>query len=222
MIELHEPGEDTLSGGDTLFIKGVVKDNKALSQLKLEIHEDFDGHAHLKKPGAAPFAWDSIINLSGKEHAFDLFIVLPEDITSGPYHLQLMALDLEGNEADFVARSLFLYNGIDGEVPVIEGLSTDPAEAGGVITLQRGQNFRLMATLKDNLDMDSLHIMLEEEATHSYVWKYETVLNGITYSLDETVPVQQAWPTGQYELIIRLRDKKGNWTQQVKDVLIIP
>ncbi len=80
-----------------------VADNIDLSQLKVEIHENFDGHNHAKIAVLDTFAFNEIHTITGKNATKSLNIwTNTTDIANGDYHLELQVLDKSGNSTEYV------------------------------------------------------------------------------------------------------------------------
>ena len=92
---------DHAEAGGEIHMDLMFTDNKALSQAKIEIHDNFDGHSHGRV--AAPFEWEMIIDLEGQKSYTDhMHIDVPADASSGNYHVTCLVTDKAGNESDLV------------------------------------------------------------------------------------------------------------------------
>lgn len=211
VLTLQKTGSDTLNGGDTLFIQALATDNEGLSQVKFSIHNDFDLHTHGKNE-ATVFEWDTILNLSGLSADINFFIVIPKDLTSGPYHLLGMLLDQQGNEADLADRDLFFYNAYDSQAPEINNLFTTPAISNDEIEIVTGDTLYITASLSDDQALHDLEILLIKESDGSTVYDHEVELTGTSYTLNHSIPMLASYAAGEYELILVLKDEKGNRT----------
>lgn len=220
LINLQSPGDDTIRGGESLLIRGIITDNEALSQVKIEIHDDFDGHSHGKKAGAPAFVWDTIMTLSGKETALDFPLAVPEDIASGRYHFQMQALDASGNEAEFVVRSLYLKNAFDTIAPIISNLSTTPSEQNGSITIKSGATLSIMAALSDNLGLETLELKIIRSSNLEIVHDFDKELSGTSANLNELLTIETQWGTGEFVLELLVIDEKGNRADMDLDLVV--
>lgn len=88
-----------VSSGDTLQYDVQLRDNVALSQAKIDIHQNFDCHGHAR----ATEDWTvlELIDLSGTEERLQGGIAVPADVTAGAYHFQIQVVDAAGNEDPF-------------------------------------------------------------------------------------------------------------------------
>ncbi len=211
MVRIESPGDDTLRSGEILAVRVLMSDNEELSQVKFEVHDNFDGHSHLKKAGSPVFTWDSIINLSGKNAELVFNVQLPEDVAAGKYDFLVMALDKSGNEAELAERELFIVNVLDEEEPQFAALSFTPALMNGEIHLENGESEILVnATATDNLGLDKVIYRLIRESDEKEMWESETSLNGTSSAISQRIELDQAWGKGHYELLITLVDETGN------------
>lgn len=157
-----EPVVYRVAGGDTVFLELELSDNEALSQLKVDIHANFDCHGHARLAGTAHStegqstededteAWAllQLIDLSGTQAVLPLELIAPSAPTAGAYHFQLRLVDAAGNEdpnAQFV--SIRLLHPADTVRPLLIDLDPTP---GTTITATRGTALNLNYRLEDN------------------------------------------------------------------------
>jgi len=86
-----------LHPGDELELEIHFSDDEELKSAKVEIHHAGDGHSH--RMNAVPFAYNSILELSGKQAHEHLDIHIPDNAADGEYHLTVQAIDASGNES---------------------------------------------------------------------------------------------------------------------------
>ncbi len=86
-----------LHPGDGLELEIHFWDNEELKSAKVEIHHAGDGHSH--RMNAVPFAYNSILELSGKQAHEHLDIHIPDNAADGEYHLTIQVIDASGNES---------------------------------------------------------------------------------------------------------------------------
>jgi hypothetical protein len=150
-----EPGVYHLTSGDTLALDVLLTDNEALSQLKVDIHANFDCHGHARLGSSAASGentedWSLLMleNLSGVELEHSLRLVAPANPTSGTYHFQLQVVDKAGNSSPTAyVYSIILHHAADSAAPVLALNSPSP---GSSLTLPRGAEVRATGTLLDN------------------------------------------------------------------------
>lgn len=158
--------EDTVfsvRGGETLQAELVFSDNDALSQYKVDIHNNFDCHGHggavapgIPAPnvGSTTEDWTvlSLEDLSGTSESITLSIKAPENVTAGAYHFQIQVLDESGNDnplANFY--SIRAYHPADEEAPVLTVQSPSDNE----LTAARGSTLTFTGQVTDNYSLSA-------------------------------------------------------------------
>lgn len=161
-----------LNGGDSLSIRLSLKDNDVLSQLKLDIHDNFDCHGHAQKTDD----WNiqKLYDLSGSESILNISEAIPQNVTAGAYHLIISLLDVSGNEAEPLYYSLKVLNKDDVLAPKI--IVTAPAESS--IEVTKEQMIQLDWKIKDNA-------LLNGSANSKSVLKYKDETSGNTFTIAE-------------------------------------
>lgn len=145
-----EPEVYALSGGDTLALSLELTDNEGLSQLKVDIHGNFDCHGHARLAGPDTEDWSvlDLIDLEGTARTLDLRLPAPANPTAGAYHFQFRLVDAAGNEApEPFVYSINLGNAADTVAPLLT--ATDPA-AGTGLSLARGASRDFALRLEDD------------------------------------------------------------------------
>ena len=117
VINLIEPEEGTaLRIGDDhgVHFDMELSDDVMLKSYKVDIHSNFNGHAHLKSThSTVDFTFNKSWEVSGKNTTIHHHeIKIPSNATPGNYHLMVFCTDAVGNES-YVARNIVLSN--DGE-----------------------------------------------------------------------------------------------------------
>ena len=200
--------DEKVDGGESIEVRGTITDNSGLSQYKLEIHDDFDGHWHLKKAPAA-FEWDTIVNLSGTSHDLKLDIAVPSDVQAGPYHFVIRATDKDGNEADFVERSIKMRNMDDTIVPMISNLAFTPSPgSNNTITLSGGNQLGVSMDVSDDQELEKYEfVVIHKSSGHKH--RLETTLSGNSDHISSSYTFDGS-RKGLYDFIVVLVDHKGN------------
>lgn len=117
VIEIDEPEDgDELLIGSSIHFECDFSDNVMLGSYMVEIHNNFDNHAHKVAPAyttenVEPLYLKKSFDLSGMRnahiHHHDIFI--PENTTPGKYHFMVYCTDASGNQS-VVAREIILSN----------------------------------------------------------------------------------------------------------------
>ncbi|MEO0333288.1 MAG: DUF4625 domain-containing protein, partial [Bacteroidota bacterium] len=114
-----------------LLLQGELSDNRALSEMRIDIHNSQDGHTHARYEQRLPgFRVDEVVQLDGNSHTINRNISYDDrDYLAGPYHVILHAVDNAGNSTSFadgssIVRSVYLKRPY---MPLI-ALANDPDE----------------------------------------------------------------------------------------------
>lgn len=104
-ITLEEPGfGEMFPVGGTIHFDALFEDDEGLATYNIEIHENFDGHAHGRLE-VAPFDYDQSFELTGRINDVHEDIDITTDATAGPYHFIVVAIDAAGNSTTFAEGS---------------------------------------------------------------------------------------------------------------------
>lgn len=147
-----------LNGGDDLIFDVIYKDNEALSQYKIDIHNNFDCHGH--GGGVAPKVvvpnvnnqtddWTvlDIQQISGTSAPVKRTLKVPENVTAGNYHFHLQVIDESGNDSPFSNYySLKVKNPADDIAPEIKVI--EPAT--NTFSIKKGESLQFKGNVTDN------------------------------------------------------------------------
>lgn len=215
---INEKDHDIMvMAGEELHIDAHLTDNEALGELKIDMHDIFDGHEHK----SSTFKWSEVmtIALSGKEQHLHEHTEVPEVTTAGPYHAIFRVIDEEGNEGEFVELDFMIGN---ASQPVIEITSPDFSDE---VHAPKGSTLSLTGTVSDETDLAEILVKLEEEHEHNHIheqrsgegeiYEKDFDLTGsadLNWSFDGNVDI--AIPadaeTGHYKLKVTAIDNVGN------------
>ena len=220
VVEVSIDGEDhdiAVSAGTNMAVGATVSDNEDLGELKIDIHDVFDGHSH---KSSAKWAEVRIVELSGTKQTVEESIAVPVDATAGPYHCVVRVIDEAGNESDFEELEFMLSNGSEPMFNI-----TNP-DFSSEVHAPKGSTVSIEGTITDDIDLAEVYIVLEEEHDHGHDHKstQEEPIYEMDFDLDGSVDlswdfqadgnVNIAIPTdaeeGHYALIIRAEDSEGN------------
>ncbi|MBK8623273.1 MAG: DUF4625 domain-containing protein [Saprospiraceae bacterium] len=153
----------TVKGGEQITFDALFSDNEALSQYKIDIHNNFDCHGHGSgaTPGISlPIAngdtedWSLLIvkDLSGKKVEENISLKVPENVTAGVYHFIVQLIDESGNDASTsVIYSLKVNHPEDTINPVIN--INFPSTSA--FSVKKGDNISFSGTVTDNKNLGS-------------------------------------------------------------------
>jgi hypothetical protein len=108
VILISPADEEEFEPGGSLNLSALFTDNKELSEMQIDIHEDDDGHKH-ESSRNAPWSTRKSFTLAGTaqsvQHQFDI----PADADTGAYHLVINVLDKAGNKGITLEREFHLH-----------------------------------------------------------------------------------------------------------------
>lgn len=174
-------GEDVnVEAGTEITIQVRVTDNEALSQLKIDIHADDDGHSHdgqNQGSGSAQGLWEElvIVNLDGAEQTVTRTFMVPQTVR-GEWHLGLRAVDKAGNESPERIIELDIDNDL---IPLITVESVNGQSPLGEVEIEIGSMVTMIGTVTDNAGLDELHIEIKLE-NGVKIYDEEIALGGAT------------------------------------------
>jgi hypothetical protein len=120
VITLIEPAEGDLlqvGGASGVHFEAEFSDDEALASYKVNIHPNFDGHAHahlLATSETVDFEYEKSWEISGRNadiHHHEIRI--PETAKPGAYHLQVYCTDAAGNESNLAKNVVLGYEAGD-------------------------------------------------------------------------------------------------------------
>ncbi|MFZ6052260.1 DUF4625 domain-containing protein [Halocola ammonii] len=219
----EDGSEFHVDAGSIMSVLVRASDNEDLNQLKLNIHSAGDGHDHEGEGGDVEEVFsegnwteDIVTNLGGENEELLYELDVPSDI-AGFWHLQVMCIDKEGNEAEPRIVTLHVEN---EEFPEIHVESTNPMEnAEGEIEIAPGGTITFEGEITDNNGLQEIHVELENEETQTVVFEEEIEAAGATsWNLDQlSVVVPEGTASGTHlHLHIHVIDTDGN---EISDAL---
>ncbi len=189
-----EPVVFNLTGGDELTFDAIFTDDSALSQYKIDIHNNFDCHGH--GGGSAPSVtipsvdnqtmdWTvlEIEDISGTSSAVVRTLNVPENVTAGNYHYHIQVIDEAGNDSPFANfYSLKIKNPLDDVSPQIS--VQEPISKS--FTIKKGVNIRFVGQVTDDRSLSDggngiLYLAYTRQATGN------TFSTNVAFPFDENV-----------------------------------
>ena len=223
----EEPTVFLLTGGDELFFDIIFSDDNALSQYKVDIHNNFDCHGH--GGGRAPSVvvpnvenqttdWTvlDIQELSGTSSSVKQTLEVPENVTAGNYHFHIQVIDEAGNDSPFANfNSLKIVNPLDDTPPQISVDNPSPRN----FSVKKGEIIHFIGQVTDDrslsdggngvlylayTDLDTGNTFTTNE---SFVFD-ENVEKVFNFDFEYTVP--QSLTTGNYRFSLGANDGVRN------------
>ena len=188
----QEPTVFQLTGGDELTFDILFSDDEALSQYKVDIHNNFDCHGH--GGGSAPNIvvpnvenqttdWSvlDIQNLSGLSEQIVRTLTVPQNVTAGNYHFNIQVIDESGNDNPFANfNALKIKNPLDDVVPQISVESPDTRS----LSVTKGESIRFVGKVTDNRS-------LSDGGNGVLYLSYTDLSSGNTFTTDQAFPFDE-------------------------------
>lgn len=182
----QEPVVFQLIGGEVLNFDILFEDNLALSQYKVDIHNNFDCHGH--GGGSAPSVivpnidnqtidWTvlEIGDITGTSAEVNRSFNVPQNVTAGNYHFHIQVIDESGNDSPFANfYSLKIKNPVDDVPPTISVV--EPMSSS--FTVSRGETIRFVGQVTDNKS-------LSDGANGVLYLAYTSLSSGNTFNTDK-------------------------------------
>lgn len=164
-----------VDAASTIEIQIKLTDNEALSQLKIDIHGNDDGHTHGGEEeahsGSAQGSWEelAIVQLSGTEETITRSFIVPNTVR-GEWHLSLRAIDSKGNESPERLIELDIDNDL---LPVIEVETVNGLAADMEVEVAPLAALTFVGLITDATGLTEVHIELEANGTVFYEMEYD-------------------------------------------------
>lgn len=188
----QEPIVFNVTGGDDLKFDVIFKDDVALSQYKVDIHNNFDCHGH--GGGSAPsLSIPSIVNqttdwtvlevqnISGISTPIAQTLKVPENATAGNYHFHIQVIDESGNDSPFANfYSIKIKNPLDDVIPQINV----EQPSNGSFSINKGEKIRFKGSVTDNRALD-------DGGNGVLYLNYTDLSSGNSFSTDKAFPFDE-------------------------------
>lgn len=182
----QEPNVFQLTGGNELSLDIMFSDDKALTQYKIDIHNNFDCHGH--GGGVAPsIATPSVNNqtvdwsvldihdISGLTASVNKTLNVPQNVTAGNYHFSIQVIDESGNDnPNANLYSLKIKNPLDDVAPQIS--VQQPSNSS--FSINKGNAIRFTGQVTDNRS-------LSDGGNGVLYLSYTDLSSGNTFSTNE-------------------------------------
>jgi hypothetical protein len=204
-----------LYSGEDLKIELLFKDNKALSQYKLAVKNEFENAIlpDVYNSPAKAFSVIYVTNIDGKESSQEVSLKTEVNAISGKYSLTVNCVDASGNQAEPVILNFLITSKIDSVAPEIN-----------VVTPVAGAQYASDSTVVVN----ALFEDKRNDASAGFIYDYsvqilkvtdESEVFSISQKMDKKSPqsFSQSLPafseSGDYILKITARDDFNNLSE---------
>lgn len=213
--------------GSDLHVEAEIIAEGKIALVNVEMHKE-DGSGEEIEAEFDEFA--GLKNTNFHKH-----IDIPAETTAGDYHFHLTVTDQNGNSTT-VEEEITIEELVDEEAPE---LTVSSAPANGQ-TFAVGETITLSGTVTDNMGLGGMLVALvyEDDAiadadvtgdnsqvivmlhTHTFDSDYShdftaSIEVGAEYDNNMTpalIEGDNAWKSGNYYILARVKDAKGNWT----------
>lgn len=210
----HEHESIELMADSSYEIHYELEDDIALGEIRMDIHDDFDGHKHGKKGSIDPFSWERILKLEAQKTAEGkIQLDIPSNVLAGPYHFDAILLDQAGNQSDQVIGDLYIKH---------PEMATFTLEAPMTpMVFVRGSAQELKIQINDNTGLKEAEIAIYQEGK-TPVFDFDKSFTPLTVNELLTVPVNLATSisAGKYDLMIKVIDSDGHITQKYWEITV--
>ncbi len=191
-----EQGVFILQGGEALSLDLSFTDNIALSQYKVDIHNNFDCHGHgsVAAPSISPPSGSNttsdwtlldIVDIGGTTANISRILEVPENVTAGNYHFELQVVDESGNDIPSAyVSSLIVTNPTDQVAPTLT--VNEPLSSS--FSVAKGEKVRFTGSLTDNYS-------LSEGGNGVLFLSYKNLSNGNVFLSDAIFPFDNSTST---------------------------
>ncbi len=197
-----------VDAGSEMTLQVTMTDNEELNQLKIDIHPNSDGHSHDGEDhdhgGSAEGDWEvlEVINLSGTSQTVNRSFVLPDDIRGG-WHLGILVIDKEGNEAEERYYELEVENDI---IPLITVDQINGSEPGDELHVDEGDVITFAGSITDDNGLDHIHVEIYDEDGNEVMEQEYDAAGALSWDLSQISLTFPAMPTEHGELKIHVHD----------------
>ena len=222
----EEPVVFQLTGGDQLTFDVIFSDDEALSQYKVDIHNNFDCHGH--GGGSAPKVvvpnvpnqttdWTVLDNqdITGTSSPVKRTLDVPQNVTTGNYHFQIRVVDESGNDNSANFFALKVKNPLDSMPPQI----TVETPTSNSFSVKKGGSVRFVGQVTDNRSLSDggngvLYLAYTDLgsgntfSTNEVFVFDENVDKSFDFDFEFTMP--QSLTTGSYRLSLGANDGVRN------------
>ncbi|MGY6562629.1 MAG: DUF4625 domain-containing protein [Luteibaculaceae bacterium] len=156
--------------GESITFSATVNDETELREFKLDVHGEFDGHAH-RDAAHRELVHIKIIPISGTEAQISEVITFEHDdntpVRAGIYHAVAKAIDASGNEAAFRLIEFTVTNQV---MPLITVTGTNMSGHGGHFHALQGSTVQFMGeiTARGGSLLEHVKVYKKEKGHHGH------------------------------------------------------
>lgn len=209
-----------LKGGELFEVELQAKDDVALSQYKMELHENFDCHEHKSNP-TITWAAARINDLTQPNARISETFRAPTNITAGNYHFQIELLDAAGNELENPLTYDIKVQNVSDTIPPTIVMNAPSANS---FALSQGNTINFNGTITDNLPLSrgenaSLELEYINNSNDNRTVAKTIEIIGTTletYDFDFDFVIPDDFDSGSYTFVIKFSDGVNNKGEEVE------
>jgi hypothetical protein len=209
-----------LKGGELFEVELQAKDDVALSQYKMELHQNFDCHEHKSNP---TITWEAnrTNDLTQPNARISETFQVPTNVTAGNYHFQIELLDAAGNE---LVNPLFYNIKVQNVSDTIPPTIAMTAPSANSFAVNKGNTIDFKGTITDNMPLSrgenaSLELeYINESNDNTTVAKTIEIIGTTaeTYDFDFDFVIPDDLASGSYTFVIEFSDGVNNKGEKVE------
>jgi len=150
-----------LMSGEVLHFTAILSDDQALSQYKIDIHNNFDCHGHsgsvfpsvvvpTTNTKTTDWSYLEVFEIEGKEVVEKIELKVPQNVTAGNYHFSFQLIDKAGNDSNNnIIYSIVALNEKDTIRPILE--INEPVNTS--FKVKKGGTIVFRGTVTDNYSL---------------------------------------------------------------------
>jgi len=208
----------TLPKGQSITLVLEFTDDIALSQAKLDIHNNFDCHGHKSQKSGVIWNLIEIKQLEGIKQTITVNLQPPENVVTGNYHLGIMAVDMEGRTAQPIYFDIKLFDPDDMVEPIIQLNTPMPYE-----TLPLNEEFIISGSVSDSVSLSngSLELYIINSFNVSFtIVRIDFPENaGLTYDFSVSYTTPPFFQAGNHTLKLIAKDQANNEATLTRDIM---
>lgn len=214
--------------GADLHLEAEIVAEGRINKITVEIHQEEGSSDEIVA------VYDEYAGL--KNTIFHKHVIIPDSTTLGTYHCHITVSDMEGNSTS-VEEEIEIEELNDTEAPVLT-ISSAPTDGQ---SFANGETISISGHVEDNITMGGILIALVYESDSiadadvddenpkvivmlhnhdfgddpdEYDFDTSIVVGAANDNNTPPAPIQgdNAWKTGNYYILVKAEDAKGNWT----------
>lgn len=203
----------SIAAGQTYQIHVAFTDNEALQQCRIHIYDLFKNNTE--------YSLLRVYDLQGTSDELTLTFDMPSDASSGPYELEVVVVDANGNSSEAMILPIAVTQ--SGQ-PVVVITAPDVSQ---VLYYNEGDTLQISGTATDDEDLETITYTIEDDGVNllSYAASYpDSVVTTFdlaqlaTDSLWMIIPSSTSGDTLEFH--ITAADSTGNYTRSGTTLLI--